>query len=130
MGLSPPLLSFLALGIVFATWGVYLSTIPKNTVPAKLLPSVALQTLGAASAVFAMVRQPSVTVIVPSAMALMMASLFLYLLSQRKTPIGKITVAVGESLPPLSLQTIDGGNFESASLAGKRVLLKFFRGSW
>jgi hypothetical protein len=39
-------------------------------------------------------------------------------------------IAVGDSLPVFSALDGEGAVFESASLAGSPVLLKFFRGHW
>ena len=61
---------------------------------------------------------------------LVMGPLFFFLLSQRKTPVGKITVGVGDRLPAFAAVESTGEPFESQSLAGQHVLFKFFRGHW
>ena len=63
-------------------------------------------------------------------MAVMMPTLFGYLYSQRATPAGNLTVKVGDTLRPFTALTPEGVRFESTSLRGQRVLLKFFRGHW
>ncbi len=64
-----------------------------------------------------------------STVAIAMGALFLWLLTQRKTPIGDIKLAVGDEILPFSVAGADGW-FDSESLYGQRTLLKFFRGSW
>jgi cytochrome oxidase Cu insertion factor (SCO1/SenC/PrrC family) len=73
---------------------------------------------------------PSWLLLVLSALGIMFGGLFLFVLSQRKTPIGDLRVSTGDSLLPFSATDSDGTPFHSDSLAGKRILLKFFRGGW
>ena len=122
--------------VVMGTWGKYLSTIVKGTVPARPVGSVILQLLGICLAVAALVwsfrdgGSPGAAVIAPGALALMMGSFFLWLLSQRKTPVGDLKVAVGDKLLSFESTTSYGALFNTDSLAGNRTLLKFFRGGW
>jgi len=71
-----------------------------------------------------------VTIVVPAGFALLMGPMFLWLLTQRKTPIGNLKVAVGDKLLGFEAMTSEGVSFHSDELAGKRTLLKFFRGGW
>lgn len=104
--------------------------------PARPIGAIILQLAGilaAASAVIWSIRtdgSAGVAVIVPAVFALMMGSGFFYLLSLRKTPIGDLKVKIGDTLPSFEVATSDGVVFQSSSLAGKRTLLKFFRGGW
>jgi len=72
----------------------------------------------------------SIAVIAPTAMSLMLASMLLFFISQRKTPVGDLKVAVGDPLLAFTATTADGKPFHSDEFAGKRILLKFFRGGW
>ena len=56
--------------------------------------------------------------------------LLLYLVSTGAQKISGETVNVGDALPSFSIPNDHGDIFDSASLAGKPVLLKFFRGHW
>lgn len=56
---------------------------------------------------------------------LLISAVFVFFLATKATPIGNIKVSVGEQM--LTFKT---DNFDSASLLGKRTLLKFYRGSW
>ena len=68
--------------------------------------------------------------IAPAAFALMMGLGLFYLFSIRKTPIGDLKVSLGDTLLPFEATTSEGVAFKSDELAGKRILLKFFRGGW
>jgi len=121
---------------VMVAWGTYLATIPSGKVPARPVGWIILQLTGIAMAVLGVVwsflegGSPGVAVIVPAVLALMMGTTFFYLLTQRKTPIGNLKVKVGDTLLPFEAATSDRVRFHTDSLAGKRTLLKFFRGGW
>jgi hypothetical protein len=125
-----------SLALVFGTWVTYLAAIPLDKVAPRPVGSVALQCLGIMLAVAAILGrdQSSVLsaagVIIPAYFSLVMGLLFLWLLSQRKTPVGDLKVRVGDTLLPFAAQTSEGARFHTDELAGKRVLLKFFRGGW
>ena len=122
--------------MVMTAWVTYLATIPSGRVPARPVGAIILQLAGIVLAVSAVVWSfrdggaPGAAVIVPAVFALMMGSTFFYLLSLRKTPIGDLKVEVGDTLLPFEATASDGAVFNTDSLAGKRTLLKFFRGGW
>lgn len=130
MGISPQILAVAALGIAVATWGFYLVALAKNTLSGLPWGSIALMLVALIGGAYAIVGLSTAPVIAPAAVGITMSGLFLGLLSIRKTPIGAITVAVGGHILPFSAQSATGSQFDSASFAGQRVLLKFFRGSW
>ncbi len=69
-------------------------------------------------------------VLTPAVLAVLMASLILWLLTQRRTPVGELEIEVGDKLLAFEAMGTDGSRFSSDELAGKRTLLKFFRGGW
>ncbi len=121
---------------VMAAWIRYMATIPSGKVPARPVVEITMQTAGIGLAGFAIAwslkdgGSPGVAVIILAAFALMMGSFFLWLLTQRKTPIGDIKVKVGDRLLAFEATTSAGKPFSTESLANKRTLLKFFRGGW
>jgi hypothetical protein len=119
-----------ALALSVLVWVTYLSSIPRGKVPAAPVGSVVAQLASVGLAVAAMVLQRGGAVISASALALVLSLLFLFILSQRKTPVGAIRVAVGDSLPAFKALRPDGSSFDSGEFRGHRILLKFFRGSW
>ena len=122
--------------MVMTAWATYLATIPSGKVPARPVATIILQLAGMVAAVTAVVwsiqadGSAGVAVIVPAVFALVMGSAFCSFLSLRKTPIGDLKVKVGDTLLPFEATTSEGAVFQSGSLAGKRTLLKFFRGGW
>jgi hypothetical protein len=129
-------LSVAGFALVMAAWISYLATIPSGKVPRRPIGAIILQSAGMGLVITAVVwsigdgGSPGAAVLVPAIFALMMGSTFFYLLTQRKTPIGDLKVKVGDTLLPFETATSDGVAFNTDSLAGKRTLLKFFRGGW
>jgi len=94
----------------------------------RLLAGVGLATAAVVWAYQTQALEPAVISL--AVMATMLASGIFWLLTQRKTPVGDIKVAVGDRLLPFEAVNADGTRFHSDDLAGKRVLFKFFRGGW
>lgn len=132
----------LGLAVVAATWVAYFARVPSGRVPARPVGSIAAQLLGAALALWALASLASgpgaaaasalerAAVAGCAGFALLMAALFLWLLTQRKTPLGALRVRVGDRLLPFAATTSEGAAFHSDALLGRRTLLKFFRGGW
>lgn len=121
--------------VVMVTLVTYFRTIPGGKVPASIVGVQLKLWLGlglAAAAVAWDVRSglPGAAVIAPAAFATMMGAFVLWLLSNRATPVGDLKVKVSDKLLPFEATISDGSVFRSGSLAGKRTLLKFFRGGW
>ena len=122
--------------VVMGTLVTYLRTIPRGKVPESVggLATGLLVGLGLATAgiVWSIQNTGSagVAVIVPAAFALMMGTFFLWVVSQRKTPLGDLQLKVGDTLLSFEAGTAEGAVFTTDELAGKRSLLKFFRGGW
>jgi len=136
MNISPFILAVLSLLVVLGTVAQYFSTIPRGKVPVKPIGLISFLSLGILIALIAIFKSFTgsilsiVAVIITSAISLFMGFGILWLLTQRKTPIGEIKVKVGDKF--LSFETLasDGVKFNSDELFGKRTLLKFYRGGW
>jgi len=122
---------------VLGSWALYMGSVPSGRVPPRPVGHIIAQAVGMALAITGMaqvVTTPTLPIGLPSAAlagpALTMGGLFLFLLTQRKTPLGKLRVAVGDPMLPFSATTRDGEAFHSDQLRGQRVLFKFFRGHW
>ena len=123
--------------LVAIAWVTYLGSIPKGKVPVWPTAAIVQQLLGVGLGVFALTLEMrsgegiSLWVINPLSLSVGMVLFFAYLLSIRKTPIGDITVAVGDAYKTFEAATSEGNPFRSEdAFAGKRILLKFFRGGW
>lgn len=121
------LLTVLGLLLVVGGWLHYLHLIPREAVPAQPRQTSALLALGmAAGCVGAGLGETWL----PWALYASTATLglfFFWLLAQRHTPTGALTVSVGEGLPPIVAKTSAG---EVAEWPQGRVLFKLFRGHW
>lgn len=122
-------------GIVLGSWVTYMATVPSGKVPARPYGHLTAQAAGGLLALWGIASAAGTEVgLVQPALAgsaaLSMSGLFFFLYSQRATPVGKLTVAVGQPLRHFTALTGDGTKFDSDSIAGRRVLLKFFRGHW
>ena len=58
------------------------------------------------------------------------ALLMLYLAATGRQRVGSTAIKVGDIVPAFTAVDEHGAQFDSASLAGSRFLLKFFRGHW
>ena len=67
---------------------------------------------------------------IPAGIAIFGAGFFLFSVSISRQKLASDAISVGATLPEFSAVDGDGETFESASLAGRPVLLKFFRGHW
>lgn len=130
-------MSLLSVLISLATWIAYFARLPSGHVPARPVGSVVAQILALGLALggfVGLLREASTAWLVveggAAAFGLMASSLFLWLLTQRKTPVGDLKVGVGDRLPSFEALTDTGRPFSSEELSGRRVLLKFFRGHW
>lgn len=122
--------------VVMGTWLAYLATIPRGSVPVRPIGSIILHGAGIGLAISAIVwgflgdGASGIAVLVPAVFALTMGLMFFWLLSIRKTPIGDLKVEAGDRLLAFEATNSEGSRFHTNDLAGKRTLLKFFRGGW
>ena len=121
---------------VIGTWILYLRTVSKVQVKVKPTGIIIAQWAGLILAVATAIATvsseelASVAVLIPAAFAFVMSSAFLLFYAVRKLPVGDLKVKPGDTILPFSATTSEGVPFHSDELAGKRILLKFFRGGW
>lgn len=135
MAVSPLVLAVGGFTLVLGSWVAYMATVPSGRVPLRPFGHLAVQSVGGVLGVVGIGSAvvgggPLLGPVLPGAMAAVMAGLFVFLYSQRSTPVGQLRISVGAPLRAFTAGTPDGDTFDSASLKGRRVLLKFFRGHW
>jgi hypothetical protein len=91
---------------------------------------VAAWSVGALLGVAALWLDVGWAVGVPSALAAVVGILFTVLVAISGQRVGDDAIRVGAALPAFTAIDEDGATFDSRSLAGRPVLLKFFRGHW
>ncbi|NOY27684.1 MAG: hypothetical protein GXP62_17605 [Oligoflexia bacterium] len=110
------------------TW--YFLVINREKVPVSVGPFAGAILCGMALSIAALVLGPSWTTGVMGAINLGLGSGILWLLTLRKLPNGHLIATVGQPMPPLSATDDTGAVFDLAGLKGRRLMVKFFRGSW
>ena len=108
----------------------YFLVINREKVPVSVGPFAASLLLGMATSLAGVGLSPGVATAVPAGVALALGGFILWLLTQRRLPDGELIVGVGDPMPALVATDDTGADFDLASLKGRRVMLKFFRGSW
>lgn len=136
MNIAALLFAFGGFAVVMVSLMSYFRTIPRGTVPVKTGGFAFRLSLGVALALTGIILgatgqlRAGVPVYLPAVLAVFFGGFILWVLPQRHTPLGDIKVAEGDTLIPFTALTETGAPFDSSGLAGKRVLLKFFRGGW
>lgn len=127
----PLALALGALLLAATGWATYLARIPRGEVPPKPIGTLAVEGVGALGGGAAIaLAGGAAAVVVPGSIAAILGVFFVWLYRQRSVPEGEIQVEVGGRLRPFTVSDHTGAPFSSDELAGHRVLLKFFRGSW
>ena len=121
-----PSLGITALMIVLATTGWWFWRAWRVNIPASRVAFQLCWGLGFILAVFAVARAEGSA----AWWAFALGAMFLYLSATGAQRSGDGEIAVGDTLPDFTGVDDQGNAFDSASLAGTRVLLKFFRGHW
>jgi hypothetical protein len=67
---------------------------------------------------------------VPAVLGLLIGVFFLFTVSISRQEVASNAIKVGAKLPDLSAPDEHGESLAFSSLAGKPILLKFFRGHW
>jgi len=123
-------LAVLGLLTILGSTTAYFLTIDRERVPADVRPFQAVLVVGLALGLGGIAAQPG---LLPGALFAVtggMGAFLLYLLGIRKLPDGALTATVGAPMPPLRALDEQGRDFDLQTLLGRRVMVKFFRGSW
>ena len=129
-------LALVGVALVTIAWLHYLWTIADHRVPRRPVGHALAQVLGVASSIVAVAWGPasgdslSVLALALAPISVGLGAFFLWLLTQAPLPDGELAVSIGDPLPSFAAWDHRGERFDSADLAGERVLLKFFRGHW
>ncbi len=108
----------------------YFLTINREDVPEDIRPHAWVLAVGVVLSLVAIILNPGGMEWTLGVMSISFGGLLLYLLSLRRLPDGALIARVGEPMPELAAVDHAGNPFDLGDLKGKRVLFKFFRGSW
>ncbi len=130
------ILSIFSLLTLLISISIYFSSLLKNKVPVKpigLTISLVVALLVAFISLFissSVAFLSALPTAIPAVITVFLSSFLLFLLSLRKTPIGNISIGVGDNFLPFSSLTNKSTQYSPEDITGQRTLLKFYRGSW
>jgi len=119
--------AFLVVAGAIVLWG---RRIKRVEIPKNRMGFVACWIGGAALGVFALTQGPGWLGGIPAGIAAAAGIFFSVLVYISPQRVAQDAVQVGESLRGFTAQSENGDDFSIASVAGKPMLLKFFRGHW
>jgi hypothetical protein len=126
-GTSLGFASLLVMAISLAHWFRAMGrvAIPKNR-------GAYLATLGLAAGlgVAALLGEPGWLGGIPAGIGIFGSVMFFFLVSISRQKVGAGAIRVGATIPDFRAPDEHGQSFDSRSLAGHPVLIKFFRGHW
>lgn len=135
------MLAIAGLGLVLGAWLHYFSRVPSGRLSGWPITDMIVMAIGMVCALAGALLGPmtsggggwSIAGLALGSVSLSMGGIFFWLLSIARLPANQraaLVVSVGDPLPAFSAWDYRGERFTWDSLAGERVLLKFFRGHW
>lgn len=108
----------------------YFAVIAAEKTPERVWPLALTLLLGAGLSGAGLALAPGIWTGAGFASSAGMAGFVLWLLTLRRLPDGALVVEVGDPMPALRATTDTGAPFDLTSMKRRRVMVKFFRGSW
>jgi len=102
----------------------------KVEIPTNRARFIAAMAVVAVLAISALMTDAGLTSKIPAGFAALGSALFLFTFAISKQKAGTAAIAVGDVMPEFSAVDEHGKPFDSSSLTGHPVLIKFFRGHW
>ncbi len=124
------LLGFAALLVIVGSVAIWFRAARQVALPQNRIAFVTAWAGGAVLGLIALLLGPGWLGGVPATLALLAGSFLTVLVGISRQQVASDAVVVGESLRAFTAPDDSGQIFDSASLAGKPTLLKFFRGHW
>ena len=116
--------------VVIGAWASYWPRIKAHRVPRRPIGYQVVMIAGSLLAMFSLSRGTGPACTTLAGVALLGATCFLFSILTSAVPAKVPAVHVGGRMLPFQAKDQDGADFDSASLAGSPVLLKFYRGHW
>jgi hypothetical protein len=123
-------LSLLAFALTFATIFRWFQLVRAVSLPKNRGIFLACMIVGVCLAVAGLMQEPGMIGVVSANLALLLGIFFLFTFSISTQKGGSGNLKIGSKLLSFAAPDHLGNNFESATLEGQPVLLKFFRGHW
>ncbi|MGH0029238.1 MAG: hypothetical protein ACQGVC_05580 [Myxococcota bacterium] len=128
--MDPVLLGWLSLAVVLASGALWFRRALAVRLPADRRGFVAVWLVGIALGVAALGQGAGWLAGVPAALAVLGGVFFCFTVAISRQRAADDAIAVGATLPAFRAPDDTGAVFDSAVLAGRPVLIKFFRGHW
>jgi hypothetical protein len=123
-------LGFAAFGVAALTMGLWLRQVHSVALPDNRGVFVAFFVVAFALGVGALVSRPRWFAVIPALLAVVIGGFFPFSVAISRQEVATTGIQVGEVIPAFQALNRHGDRFDSAALAGKPVLMKFFRGHW
>ena len=127
---TDPVIAFAAFLITAASLVLWFRGVRRVALPADRSGFVAAWALAAGLGVWSLVGSPGWVGGALAGLATLAALLLLLTVAISAQKVGEDAISVGMPMPHFTALTEEGAAFDSASLAGDPLLLKFFRGHW
>ncbi len=124
------ILGFVGLGIALVTVALWFRLVDQVAIPENRAPFVVAFLAAALVGASAFVLRTRWFGAIPAAMAIVIGLFLPFTVSISRQEVATTGIQVGQPLPRFTAIDRHGERFDSASLAGKPVLMKFFRGHW
>ena len=119
-----------ALLLTLANGTLWIRALKRVALPKNRAGYLVMFLLAGAMGIAALVQGPGWVGGVPAVFSILAAAFFTLTVAVGDQKVGPDAVSVGAFLPPFTAIDEHGETFDSLSLTGKPVLLKFFRGHW
>ena len=123
-------LGILAFAVILGTGYLWFRAAMAVRLPENRIYYVAAWLTGIALAVAALAGSPGWLGGVAASLALLAGGFVIFTVAISRQSVANGAVGPGDTMPAFTAQDDTGARFDSTTLAGKPVLLKFFRGHW
>ena len=123
-------LGLFSAALSIGTWAIWMRRIEQVSVPRDRSFFVGAAAFGAGLGIAAFAAGVGWLGGIAGTLGLLAGGFFVGLRALSRQDPGTHALAVGAPLPDFTAPDDEGGTFELASLRGKPILLKFFRGHW
>ena len=126
----PTTLGFASLVVAVVSAGLWFRAIRRVDIPEDRTPFIAAWGLAAVLGAAALLGSPNRLGRIPAIFGLGTAGVFSFTVAISRQRLGEDAIRVGDKIPAFSAIDEFGQGFDSGSLSGHLVLIKFFRAHW
>ena len=123
-------LAFASLGVAVATVVAWFWHINRVAIPENRIVFIACFLVAFGLAIAGLVLRARWFAVVPALIAIVIGGFFPFSMAISRQEVATTGIQVGQTIPHFEALDRNGERFDSASLQGKPVIMKFFRGHW